>query len=308
MDPDKPINTPGADNTPDQLLPPKGAVKDLSPPGEKPAAEHHPATHPPLPATNPPPAGMVVHHHAHAPQGKNKWKEYLFQFFMLFLAVFCGFLAEYQLEHTIEHQREKVYMKGLWQNLAADTAMINDHVSYAQFLAKGLDSLQQNLYADTVLRNAGPIYRQYATYLRQVSPRFNDQVIIQLRNSGNLRLVKNKEITDKISLYWSQINQLENIAEKAGERLDYSQEAAYKIFKRKYLVEQVNTADKTSSQYIAVPGARFMTASIPDLVAYANSLSRLSGTIGTFYVSNMVYQERLATELMALIEKEYHLK
>ena len=28
---------------------------------------------------------------------------------MLFLAVFCGFLAEYQLEHTIEHRKEKQY-------------------------------------------------------------------------------------------------------------------------------------------------------------------------------------------------------
>jgi hypothetical protein len=32
---------------------------------------------------------------------------------MLFLAVFCGFLAEYQLEHIIEHQREKEYARAL---------------------------------------------------------------------------------------------------------------------------------------------------------------------------------------------------
>ncbi len=37
---------------------------------------------------------MEVHHHGHVHE-KKKWKEYLFQFFMLFLAVFCGFLAEY---------------------------------------------------------------------------------------------------------------------------------------------------------------------------------------------------------------------
>ena len=41
---------------------------------------------------------MEVHHHGHVHE-KKKWKEYLFQFLMLFLAVFCGFLAEYQLEH-----------------------------------------------------------------------------------------------------------------------------------------------------------------------------------------------------------------
>ena len=36
---------------------------------------------------------MEVHHHGHVHETK-KWKEYLFQFLMLFLAVFCGFLAE----------------------------------------------------------------------------------------------------------------------------------------------------------------------------------------------------------------------
>lgn len=36
---------------------------------------------------------------------------------MLFLAVFCGFLAEYQLEHTIEHQREKEYASALYDEL-----------------------------------------------------------------------------------------------------------------------------------------------------------------------------------------------
>jgi hypothetical protein len=37
---------------------------------------------------------MEVHHHGHVHADK-KWKEYFFQFLMLFLAVFCGFLAEW---------------------------------------------------------------------------------------------------------------------------------------------------------------------------------------------------------------------
>lgn len=46
---------------------------------------------------------MEVHHHTHHEHGKRNWKSYFWEFLMLFLAVFCGFLAEYQLEHTIEH-------------------------------------------------------------------------------------------------------------------------------------------------------------------------------------------------------------
>ena len=47
---------------------------------------------------------MEVHHHAHnpvEPYHKKNWKSYFWEFFMLFLAVFCGFLAEYKIEHKI---------------------------------------------------------------------------------------------------------------------------------------------------------------------------------------------------------------
>ena len=46
---------------------------------------------------------MEVHQHTHTP--RKKWTHYLWEFLMLFLAVFCGFLAEYQLEHKIEKDR-----------------------------------------------------------------------------------------------------------------------------------------------------------------------------------------------------------
>jgi|GEM_PF-4693569 len=39
---------------------------------------------------------------------------------MLFLAVFCGFLAEYQLEHKIEKQRDKKFIQLLALNLQSD--------------------------------------------------------------------------------------------------------------------------------------------------------------------------------------------
>jgi hypothetical protein len=53
---------------------------------------------------------MEVHHHTHHPK---KWKEYFWEFFMLFLAVFSGFLAEIQVEHYVESQRAKKYMTDL---------------------------------------------------------------------------------------------------------------------------------------------------------------------------------------------------
>src|SRR6188508_662526 len=63
---------------------------------------------------------MEVHHHSHT--SRKKWTHYFWEFLMLFLAVFCGFLAEYQLEHIIENQREKAYIRSMVEDLKKDTA------------------------------------------------------------------------------------------------------------------------------------------------------------------------------------------
>ncbi len=59
---------------------------------------------------------MEVHHHSHTPDShreRKKWTHYFWEFLMLFLAVFCGFLAENQREHMVEHKREKQYMQSM---------------------------------------------------------------------------------------------------------------------------------------------------------------------------------------------------
>lgn len=43
---------------------------------------------------------------------------------MLFLAVFCGFLAEYQLEHKIEKDRQIQFIKSHSSDLIDDTEIL----------------------------------------------------------------------------------------------------------------------------------------------------------------------------------------
>jgi len=68
---------------------------------------------------------MEVHHHVHPATGgahssRQKWTHYLWEFVMLFLAVFCGFLAENFREHQVEHRREKAYIKSLIKDVELD--------------------------------------------------------------------------------------------------------------------------------------------------------------------------------------------
>src|SRR3954468_5958326 len=57
---------------------------------------------------------MEVHKHPHHVTHKKKWGEYLLEFFMLFLAVFLGFVAENIRESNADHEREKQYAEELY--------------------------------------------------------------------------------------------------------------------------------------------------------------------------------------------------
>src|SRR5216117_3676300 len=94
---------------------------------------------------------MEVHAHTHTSdpdpstssghRGRKKWTHYLWEFLMLFLAVFCGFLAENLREHRIEKDREKQYIQSLMNDLKTDVINI-ETVQKQNLLAKNVgDSL-----------------------------------------------------------------------------------------------------------------------------------------------------------------------
>ena len=91
---------------------------------------------------------MEVHHHAHnkaEPHHKKNWKSYFWEFLMLFLAVFCGFLAEYQLEHKIEKDRELQFIKSLTTDLQDDIISLNTVIVQEDRGIKSLDTLMDLL-------------------------------------------------------------------------------------------------------------------------------------------------------------------
>src|ERR1019366_5594949 len=68
---------------------------------------------------------MEVQKHPHRVTHKKKWGEYLLEFFMLFLAVLLGFIAENIRENPIEHERAKEYANLLIEDLSTDTTQLN---------------------------------------------------------------------------------------------------------------------------------------------------------------------------------------
>lgn len=158
-----------------------------------------PATIPPIQPTE----TMEVHHHSHGSHGKKTWKSYFWEFLMLFLAVFCGFLAEYQLEHTIEHQREKKYIQSLNSDLEADISRLTSIVELRNNRALMLDSFSHLLNSQEALSHSNDLYYYNSFATRGVAFRFTpvDGTMQQLKNGGNLRLVRKSLVSDSITSY-----------------------------------------------------------------------------------------------------------
>lgn len=151
---------------------------------------------------------MEVHHHSHSQ--RKKWIHYFWEFLMLFLAVFCGFLAELQLEHYIEDQRAKVYATNLYEELKQDTVNLNASIERTKNIAGKLDtfclfSRENEKYHPT--NGMLYYYSSYATWINFFSS--SNNTIEELKGSGNLRIMKNK-VAKKISDYSRELKELEN--------------------------------------------------------------------------------------------------
>ncbi|MBX9785379.1 MAG: hypothetical protein K2X48_19000 [Chitinophagaceae bacterium] len=181
---------------------------------------------------------MEVHHHTHAAHGKKTWKDYFWEFLMLFLAVFCGFLAEYQLEHKIEKDREIQYIETMIADMKDDANKIKNSIAFSTTQAAAFDSLQKTIYnfsyTDSCIRLLYYFQRKYTSIRNTVS--FNKRTISQLKNAGGLRLIRNKAASDSIVYYTEMVERAEvQEAYFANYRMSKVQDLNLQIFDNMYI-------------------------------------------------------------------------
>ena len=93
---------------------------------------------------------MEVHAHTHMeslPAGRagKKFTHYLWEFLMLFLAVFAGFLAENIREDYVEQQRLLWFIKQLISGLERDTAQQDGMIDVLEFKERSSDQKEFHL-------------------------------------------------------------------------------------------------------------------------------------------------------------------
>jgi hypothetical protein len=142
---------------------------------------------------------MEVHAHSHTE--RKKWTHYFWEFLMLFLAVFCGFLAENFREHQVEYERAKGLAKNLYKEIYADSIAIQQKLAIRN--KKEEECIYFiNYVKDSNLINLSPHFYSAFTwaFIQTAQLMFdpNDGIMNQLRNSGELRYFKNSEFQSAI--------------------------------------------------------------------------------------------------------------
>ena len=249
---------------------------------------------------------MEVHHHSHT--SRKKWTHYFWEFLMLFLAVFCGFLAENFREHQVEHQREKQYMQSFIYDLENDTSNLNAGFPLKNQRINAIDSVFLFFEKNTnVSKIPGAVYRQMQRTLWDRHYRRNSTTIDQLKNAGGMRLIRKKNIADSIAAYDLQWVR----AEFWREAYIANQE------KGKGFIEKIVNAGDLLPEFRNNSTGNSLAARITDSLilrinpAYLNEwLNFLNWQKTTTIQDKRGYQaiEQSADRLIDLVKKEYHLK
>jgi hypothetical protein len=120
---------------------------------------------------------------------------------MLFLAVFCGFIAENWREQLREHRREKEFIRSIVEDIKSDTLQSNRTLIQLKRIKSGIDSVLILLSSPEIIDNSNNAYRLWTKNLGLEVFVSNDRTIQQLISSGELRLIRNKAVSDRIMIY-----------------------------------------------------------------------------------------------------------
>jgi hypothetical protein len=246
---------------------------------------------------------MEVHHHAHTE--RKKWTHYLWEFFMLFLAVTLGFLVENLREDYKDHQRERQFMTSLINDVKADTILMHKIIRSRDEREKMFDSLSLLLDQGPPYDSTNMIYFYGVVVPRNLAVRFipYDGTLQQLKNSGGLRLIRNQRVVDSITRYDVSLKNLTQFGEIELTAMHDFRTIAHRFFNSRVL-DKMMSADNIPSPPTDNPP--LIPFSKNDLNEFNYKLFNVKGmNRASRVVIKLVLRQ--AESLLAMLKKEYHL-
>ncbi|RIW18278.1 hypothetical protein D0X99_00845 [Algoriphagus lacus] len=234
---------------------------------------------------------------------KRNWSSYIKEFFMLFLAVFCGFLAENYRGNMVEKRQEKQFIQSFIEDLKSDTATIRVALDFRKLKMTQMDSLMLLLRNQTIKGHENELYFFGRSLVRSVWFQNNDRTFAQLKNSGSLRLIRNEQATDSIMAYQKLIERL--ITNHEDDRTErYNAFPVLSQIFNPFVFDQMVTATGIQRPTDNPPLRSYDPALQQDL---AFCIHQLKGS--TFIIEDRLAQlNDKAIRLIDLLNKEYDLE
>ena len=255
---------------------------------------------------------MEVHHHSHTE--RRKFTHYLWEFLMLFLAVFCGFLAENQREHIVERHRAEDYAQALVRDLKADTSNINKWTVYYSLFISDMDSMiNMAINKQISLGSSGKFAWDVRNSLWHVPLPWQRTTLEQIKSSGNIRYFKNYKLQEMISNYNTGIENFIQAFILENSASDKARELTNQILDSKTYYEY----SKTNLMFASTQPHSYIDSLTNRIVLLENK-----GDLINELVNTVIYRRRnyvllrvsvsqikiVATDLLNELEKTYHLK
>lgn len=244
---------------------------------------------------------IEVHHHPKVE--KKRVKEYLMEGLFIFIAVSLGFIADNIREHFSNKEIEKRNMELIADNLRGDIENIKKNIRYNEEKVKILDTL----ISYKGIKYVDSIYSQRFSYLVTKSiynPAFfsNTAAIDQMKFSGSLRLVKNKEILSGIYKYESMNEHIATNREGINDDDDRLVENISTFLDMQNLAKSRGIHFLETNQIIS---NKQLLNNQQNIFKFFNQAIMRKSILEIIWLPQMRKQQKNAEELVKLLEQEY---
>lgn len=234
---------------------------------------------------------------------KRNWKTYFKEFFMLFLAVFCGFLAENYRESLSAQKIEKEYILSLVEDLKTDTTNLSLYISFRKEKSVLMDSLAGMMLSEERSLMGNQIYFLARQVFNEQAFIYSDGTIQQLKNAGNLRLLRNRNVVNELLKYEKKVKVLEDWDENDNRTKSTFREMGGKVFNS---TELNKTMDANMKFVMPTTNPQLIT----DDFRIINEIAFQIHFLSKMTKGNSLRAESLRSDaigLLELIQKEYKL-
>ena len=234
------------------------------------------------------------------PQVKlNRWSHYVFEFFMLFLAVTLGFFVENQRQKLSEQEEEKQLVTTLLNDVKTDIQRVDEIIQLRLERIEENDSLYLLLSLPNRKDHMVKIY-EYMKSARSLRTLFYASNTMTYLANGGFQRFRSNEVENETRTYYLSVQDL--LASQQSS-LDIGQELTEKS--RNLLDAEVmfllSHPERKSKGAI-----NLFSSDSNQINAYSNALLHFNGNCGI--QTQFLKKIRLQGEkLIASIKKEYHL-